>query len=300
MKTRIKSAMIYGLAFLLVLGLTRIYPFILSIALFALLLLTEKELSFLLSKEGRDTFERTITFLQGLSFLILPLYILLNPLLEIDLLSKYTASPALGSVETWQLALIFLAWNFLLALFQFGRDLFINKAEDLPQSTLKIFANFYLSLALFSMNFAFFTLPYAWELLCIFLISPWISDSFAYFCGKLLGKTKICPNISPNKTLAGALGSIIATSIFYALLFIVFRQQMSLSKLNVLLAIAIGMLASALCQVGDLFASALKRYKGVKDSGDLIPGHGGILDRLDSTYFSFPFLTILALLIHKI
>lgn len=300
MKTRIKSALLYGLVFLLLLGLTRFLPYLLSFFLFILLYLSERELSFLLSEKEADTFERIISFLQGLSFLILPLYILFNTNLSNDLLSAYTSKAELGALESWQLALIFLAWNFLLASLLLARNLLRLDPQELPRTCLKIFTNLYLSTALFSMNFALYTLPFAWEFLCLCFITPWISDSFAYICGKSLGKRKICPRISPNKTLAGALGSLIVTALSYLLAYIVLREPMHLSKLNIFIVIGIGLLASALCQLGDLFASGLKRNKGVKDSGELIPGHGGIMDRLDSTYFLFPFMTIIALLIHYI
>lgn len=106
------------------------------------------------------------------------------------------------------------------------------------------------------------------------------TDTFAYIGGRLFGKKKISPNISPNKTFAGSvIGSIIGTivaSIYYYFM---------ISGMKVEMLLLLSFVLSILCQCGDLFFSSIKRYYGVKDFSNLIPGHGGILDRLDSTLF---------------
>ena len=125
------------------------------------------------------------------------------------------------------------------------------------------------------------------------LFCTWASDVGGYVFGRWLGKRKLMPSISPGKTIAGAIGSI-AASIAICLLFVqlVLRPygQLALSWWGaVLFAIAI----SVAGQIGDLVESMLKREAGVKDSSRLIPGHGGVLDRVDSLLFTLPVAYVL-------
>jgi phosphatidate cytidylyltransferase len=115
----------------------------------------------------------------------------------------------------------------------------------------------------------------------------WACDTGAYFAGRAIGGPKLAPLISPNKTWAGFFGGVATAGAFAALLVIGFG-------LPVILALATPFLAM-LAQVGDLFESHLKRCAGVKDSGNLLPGHGGILDRLDGLVAVAPFAALLVL-----
>lgn len=117
------------------------------------------------------------------------------------------------------------------------------------------------------------------------LITVWAGDTSAYFTGTLIGKHKLYPKISPKKSVEGLLGGI-AGSIFVALLFRRFFFRDLAWSHTVMLAFFIMILG----QIGDFGESMLKRSANVKDSSRLIPGHGGILDRLDSFLFSTPFL----------
>jgi phosphatidate cytidylyltransferase len=110
----------------------------------------------------------------------------------------------------------------------------------------------------------------------------WGSDTSAYFVGRKFGKTKLAPRISPKKTLEGAAGGL-AASVVCAVIISFF-----LPALRVLDAIALGILAGAAGQAGDLWVSVLKRSSGVKDAGGILPGHGGILDRADALAFTAP------------
>ena len=126
--------------------------------------------------------------------------------------------------------------------------------------------------------------------LSIFL-NVWITDTAAMEIGKRWGKHKLAPNISPNKTvegsIAGTLAAVILVSVYAVLVL----------GINIGIAIIMTLIASVLGQVGDLLESALKRWAGVKDSGKILPGHGGILDRFDSMLLSAPFVYIILLII---
>ena len=119
----------------------------------------------------------------------------------------------------------------------------------------------------------------------------WSTDSGAYFVGRKLGKRKLAPKISPNKTVEGAVGGIIV-SIFIALII----QAIAVPFDSLLHTTIVSLLVSITGQTGDLVESALKRHFGVKDSGKILPGHGGILDRLDSWIFVFICLKLFGLI----
>jgi phosphatidate cytidylyltransferase len=110
-----------------------------------------------------------------------------------------------------------------------------------------------------------------------------MSDVASFFIGKYLGRHKLCPNISPGKTIEGSLGSLVITTLFVLYLGYLFHFPTGQS-----LAMACVIVVAA--QFGDLWESVLKRDVGVKDSGDLVVGHGGIMDRFDSLTFAAPLL----------
>lgn len=125
----------------------------------------------------------------------------------------------------------------------------------------------------------------------ILFAAIWASDIGAYFTGRAIGKHKLWPSISPNKTIEGAIGGILLSIIVMLLAYWLRPDLMSIP-----LSIGIGLSAAIVGQMGDLIQSAYKRICGVKDSGSLLPGHGGILDRTDSWLIVFPFLHLLGLL----
>ncbi len=104
----------------------------------------------------------------------------------------------------------------------------------------------------------------------------WASDSGAYFAGRAIGGPKLAPSISPNKTWAGAIGGVVS-ALAFSILFAVSTPEMGTGMVMILLS----PLLAVLSQAGDLYESHLKRVAGVKDSGTILPGHGGLLDRLD-------------------
>lgn len=118
-------------------------------------------------------------------------------------------------------------------------------------------------------------------ILFVFLLI-WINDSFAYLSGKSFGKTKLKPSLSPGKTWEGTgVGAVFALGSAFLLSTFVFEFEGAVW-------IFVGIIATVFATLGDLFESALKRRAGAKDSGKLIPGHGGVLDRFDAALFAFP------------
>jgi len=122
------------------------------------------------------------------------------------------------------------------------------------------------------------------------LILIWLTDSGAYFIGRAFGKKKLWPDISPNKTIEGSLGGILS-AILVAIVFYYFTEIGN--AISFVHLIIVSIIMSIFGQVGDLVESALKRFYHVKDSGKLLPGHGGMLDRVDSWLFVMPLLHFL-------
>jgi len=120
----------------------------------------------------------------------------------------------------------------------------------------------------------------------LIFISAWATDTFAFFTGITIGKRKLIPAVSPKKTKEGAVGGIIGCIIAITLYGIYLNNV--LGKIPVYHFIIIGLLCGVIAQVGDLAASAVKRFVGIKDYGNIMPGHGGVLDRVDSILFVAP------------
>ena len=116
----------------------------------------------------------------------------------------------------------------------------------------------------------------------IVVIAAFGSDIFAYFTGYFLGRHKMAPNLSPKKTIEGAVGGLIGSSLLAGLFGFIFMREMAL------VCLVLGLAGGAAGMAGDLTASMFKRKMGIKDYGKLIPGHGGIMDRFDSVFFVAP------------
>lgn len=121
-------------------------------------------------------------------------------------------------------------------------------------------------------------------LVWLIFISSWASDTAAYYSGKFFGKHKLCPKVSPKKTIEGSIGGLCGSVLGCSILWAVLQRY----NVNIPLVhfVAIGIISGVFSQFGDLAASSIKRHSEVKDYGNLIPGHGGVLDRFDSILFS--------------
>ena len=124
------------------------------------------------------------------------------------------------------------------------------------------------------------------------IIAAFLSDSGAYFAGVYLGKHKAFPHVSPNKTIEGCAGGLLCSVIFMLLYGLILLLATDL-EINFLVLILYGVVGNLATQLGDLSYSLVKRQYGIKDYGNLIPGHGGMLDRFDSMTFAAPAICIL-------
>jgi phosphatidate cytidylyltransferase len=155
-------------------------------------------------------------------------------------------------------------------------------------------------------------------LVFVFLIVVWSGDIFAYYVGRSFGRHKLAETISPKKTWEGAIASTIGATLVSVILFrYIHSIGAALVRIHALpsqsllysdirlyapawwLAVAFGLLVNVAAQLGDLAESALKRGAGVKDSGNLLPGHGGMLDRIDALLFAAPVLWFFNLVIYR-
>ncbi len=126
------------------------------------------------------------------------------------------------------------------------------------------------------------------------LAGAWLGDSGAYFVGTFFGKHKLCPEISPKKTVEGAVGGVITVGIVFAVYAFFYRLVQEYFgqsfEVNYPALVLIGFVCGVLGIIGDLSASLIKRQAGIKDFGNIMPGHGGIMDRFDSVLFVAPFM----------
>jgi phosphatidate cytidylyltransferase len=189
----------------------------------------------------------------------------------------------------------------------FGIPLVFRKdmSNGLSSAAASAFGLFYVGASL-STLIALRSDPSLSILIIFTLLSVWAGDIAAYYIGKNFGRHKLAPVVSPNKSWEGAVASVIA-SVGIAFVVLHYRQQISpwfspegpfqfdfgtyyipFGRVNPVHAIVLGVLTNVAAQFGDLFESALKRGAGVKDSGTLLPGHGGMLDRIDALLFAVP------------
>ncbi|HHW94034.1 MAG TPA: phosphatidate cytidylyltransferase [Clostridiaceae bacterium] len=137
-----------------------------------------------------------------------------------------------------------------------------------------------------------------WHWLVLAVLTAWISDTAAYFVGKLFGRMKFSPALSPNKTWEGTIGGIGGTIILYLIYFpLVIGKRMGFTTgISLAFAVIAAVFMSTVSTLGDIRSSALKRWCGIKDFGSLLPGHGGVSDRFDSLSTAMPAMLLLSIL----
>ena len=228
----------------------------------------------------------------------LPLYIAEIVILAIALREFYKAFNAKDIHPIQNIGYIFVAYlalkNILnlgieytyiviFALFIYSITYILRCKNNIVDIAITFFSIFYVAI---SIDFIVLTINsfekgtiYVWT---IFIVA-FLTDTFAYFTGYLFGKHKLIPKVSPKKTIEGSIGGVVGSTVGC----IVFGY---LFNLDMTAMIIIGSIGSVIAQFGDLFASSIKRYVGIKDYGKLIPGHGGVLDRFDSVISVAPFV----------
>lgn len=158
-----------------------------------------------------------------------------------------------------------------------------------------VLVTFYCSLSfVFIFAIPYFNKIYHPELLLGCFIITWVNDTFAYLVGRLIGKRKFFESVSPKKTIEGFIGGVVF-AILSSYLLSTFFTVLSFKYWAI-----IALLISVLGSFGDLVESKMKRQAHVKDSGSIMPGHGGLLDRLDSVIFSAPFIFLFLILVQEI
>ena len=156
-----------------------------------------------------------------------------------------------------------------------------------PKQVLATFFGFFYVVVMLSFVYQIRIMPLGAFAVWLIFICAWGSDTFAYCVGLTLGKRRLAPQLSPKKSVEGAIGGVLGAALL-GLLYALAINRFSDVQVGVVAFAVIGAVGSVIAQVGDLAASAFKRHYEVKDYGRFIPGHGGVLDRFDSVIFTAP------------
>ena len=161
---------------------------------------------------------------------------------------------------------------------------------------LAFFGLFYVAVML-SYVYQIRMLPQGAFIVWLVFICSWGSDTCAYCVGMLIGKHKMAPKLSPKKSIEGAVGGVVGAALLGAAYAAIMNRTMAGADAGVIQYALIGAVGALISMVGDLAASAIKRNHDIKDYGNLIPGHGGILDRFDSVIFTAPIIYYMAVML---
>lgn len=208
-------------------------------------------------------------------------------------LSQYKKMTLISLLMPLVLMLLsYIAWEFaFIVVFLFLAAFMLVMLFDHERYSFSKVAVFFTVSVLVSITFIHvsFTRHLDYGLLNVFVIfiGSWITDTCAYFTGFAIGKHKLAPSISPKKTIEGSLGGIIGVTVILAVYAAVMGNIMNIT-VNITSAICAGLLCGFISQFGDLCASIIKRENNIKDFGNIMPGHGGVMDRFDSFIFVAP------------
>ncbi len=172
-------------------------------------------------------------------------------------------------------------------LLYFTLEIFADSKDAFQNISLNIVTLAYLVFPFMLVQFLVLgTEGYSWRPMMAVLFLIWANDISAYMVGRQIGKTKLLPRISPGKTIEGSAGGVVGC----ALIAVGLYYLMPVEGWEIMDWVIIAVLTSTFATIGDLVESMLKRNLGIKDSGTLLPGHGGMLDRFDAFYFTVPFV----------
>ncbi|MEX1307986.1 MAG: phosphatidate cytidylyltransferase [Eubacteriales bacterium] len=199
---------------------------------------------------------------------------------------------------------LFFGWKFVVLAYSIGvfwmmTEAIFNKKRDMNTLMLGIFTLIYPSVfftAFFGISL-FSNVQLRVLLILIAMVTAVATDTFAYFIGITWGKHKLISRISPKKSVEGAIAGYIGGYLVLILLGYVYRRVTGID-INMIHFVILGAVLPAMAQIGDLVASLVKRYFGIKDFGHLFPGHGGVLDRFDSASFISPLIYLYFTLVY--
>ncbi len=186
---------------------------------------------------------------------------------------------------THKIFIIFMFCVLVVAVFSKGK-------KNVSESAMVFLTTFYISIG-FSSIVLLRDYHYGQYIYLLVFLCPWMTDIFAYFTGYFFGKHKLIPDVSPKKTVEGAIGGIVFCTLSFLLYGIVIGFAVPELKPNYPAFVVVGFVMSLVAQCGDLIFSLIKRKYGIKDYGNLLPGHGGIMDRFDSVIATAPFTLLL-------
>ena len=269
MKVRIVTGVIIALILLPVIGFSEyiIYPIAMS-----LLALTALYEMFRVLGVVSDLYLTLPSYLFGAVFPILAFFMMRRGQAHFNVFSVLAMS-----------AFIYLLYIFVILILRYGRV----RLED---GALVFMTSLYIVASFTSLTVVRYMPGGVWHFGIVF-ITAWVTDIFAYFTGCFFGKHKLSPKISPKKTVEGAVGGLSCT-VIVAILAAILLQKYAGLHFNVASLVIWAVLVSIFGQFGDLCMSVVKRIAGVKDFGNLLPGHGGILDRFDSHMFAVAFTLV--------
>ncbi|MDD9304069.1 MAG: phosphatidate cytidylyltransferase [Desulfobacter sp.] len=202
---------------------------------------------------------------------------------------SYTTSMVLvmgACLQSWQVMFLILALNLMtLSIFVLFRFSAMPRVFDLIARQVLgiVYIPVSLALLVFIRELSGGTFWIIW-----LLIVSFANDTGAFYTGTYLGKNKLAPKISPNKTIEGSLGGLVTSVVAGFIFCLIFFSDLSLALFSIPCALAMAVAG----QIGDLFESAMKRVNQVKDSGRILPGHGGMLDRIDGLLLAIPVLYV--------
>lgn len=216
------------------------------------------------------------TSLEKKPFVVIPVYLcsLFFPMFE-----RYCDSHGM-MIEFSRLSLGIL---FVVVVYMFGVAVLSNKSVSVTDMSVTLLACIYVIAAFTSVVYLRDAIPHGKYIFVLPFLCAWITDSFAYFTGRFFGKHKLIPEVSPKKTVEGAVGGTVFCIITMLIFgFVIERFFDETASANYLILAVSGLFISIVSQIGDLIMSLIKRHYGIKDYGIMFPGHGGILDRFDS------------------
>ncbi|MCQ2436724.1 MAG: phosphatidate cytidylyltransferase [Clostridia bacterium] len=211
------------------------------------------------------------------------------------LVSGILFSGSYSKISTHTFTLIIFAVSFFYVFWIFSTSMLSNGMVRFSQACETAAVTAYILIGFLSVVFVRYSEMGQWLFMLIFL-GAWMTDSGAYFIGVLFGKHKLIPAVSPNKTVEGAFGGVLGCVVGFSLYGLIISSFFDV-QVNYIYLIILAVIVAIVDQLGDLIASYIKREQNIKDYGNIFPGHGGVMDRFDSTIAIAPVIYIVSVII---